>query len=230
MTWTLIPSLAALRGEFNAAYPDRDRTSDGSIGDAAHAAGTSDHNVDDGPDQGHTPYEDDDGKPEVHAIDVDNGLKSGDPDAMERRVQAILTRCRSGVEDRLHNIIYMRRIWQQKNGWKQEKYTGSNPHDRHAHFSGCYETARENDTSSWGIVEEVYVAAEQDMITITADTAEEIGAKAGDEKSLATLVQLTLIYAARADDKAKAATAEAAAATAAVAKLQADFDAWQETP
>lgn len=39
----LIASLAALRAEFDEIAPTRDKSSDGWIGDAAHADRTSDH-------------------------------------------------------------------------------------------------------------------------------------------------------------------------------------------
>lgn len=44
MAWRLANSLTKLRNQVNAAYPRRSKVSDGTIGDAAHAAGASDHN------------------------------------------------------------------------------------------------------------------------------------------------------------------------------------------
>ena len=46
MTWTLARSLVTLRNEFDRAHPNRPKASDGTIGDAAHSARTSDHNPD----------------------------------------------------------------------------------------------------------------------------------------------------------------------------------------
>ena len=46
MTWTLAKSLVTLRNEFDRAHPNRPKASDGTIGDAAHSARTSDHNPD----------------------------------------------------------------------------------------------------------------------------------------------------------------------------------------
>ena len=42
--WIVAPSLDALLAQLNALAPGRSRASDGSIGDAAHAARTSNHN------------------------------------------------------------------------------------------------------------------------------------------------------------------------------------------
>lgn len=83
----------------------------------------------------------------MHAIDVDRDLRADV--SMEQCVQHILGRCRSGEERRLHYIIFDRRIWSESDGWSQESYDGSNPHDKHAHFSACYESDREADRSPW---------------------------------------------------------------------------------
>ena len=43
-SWHLAPSLAQLRREINARWPNRDKSTDGSVGDLSHAARASDHN------------------------------------------------------------------------------------------------------------------------------------------------------------------------------------------
>lgn len=147
-SWTLVPCLVALREEFNALSPKRDKTSDGAIGDTAHSSSSSDHNPDE---TGTTPTEDADSINEVHAIDVDNTGPWPDGVTMERCVQEIVSRHRSGADNRLQNVIYNRRIWSRSWGWTQSAYNGANPHDHHAHFSSRYSTAQENDVSPWGI-------------------------------------------------------------------------------
>lgn len=134
-SWTLVPCLVSLRAEFNELAPGRDKASDGSIGDAAHSASVSDHN----------PAPDGD----VHAIDVDRDL--GGPVSMEQCVQAVVLRHRRGLDDRLQNVIYNRRIWSRSWGWTAKAYNGINPHDHHAHFSARYTTAQERDVSPWGV-------------------------------------------------------------------------------
>src|SRR3712207_850808 len=133
-SWILVPCLVKLRSEFNALAPDRDKSSDGSIGDTAHQSGSSDHNPDE---TGNVPIRDADRTNEVHAIDVDVNLRVPGL-SMETVVQFLLRRCRSGAEKRLRYIIYNRRIWSASSGWRQERYTGENPHDHHAHFSSSY--------------------------------------------------------------------------------------------
>jgi hypothetical protein len=77
----LIPSLVRLRQEFNLINPERDKASDGWIGDAAHQANpTSDHNPD--------------LRGLVHAIDMDEDLRTPGV-SMERCVQFLLDRCQA---------------------------------------------------------------------------------------------------------------------------------------
>jgi len=149
-SWILVPCLVTLRSEFNTLAPNRDKASDGSIGDQSHASNSSDHNPDE---TGNTPYEDADSKNEVHAIDVDSDLRKSGWD-MNRCLEVIITRHREGRDDRLQNVIYNRRIWSASWGWTARTYTGSSPHTEHAHFSARYTTAQESDTRPWGLLEE----------------------------------------------------------------------------
>src|SRR5207342_1098956 len=101
--------------------------------------------------------EDADSINEVHGRDVDKSGPWPSGWSMERFVQIILARCRSGVEKRLDYIIYNRRIWSRSNGWVEREYTGSNPHDHHAHFSFRYGSGSgtsnpENITAPWGML------------------------------------------------------------------------------
>jgi len=153
-SWVLVPSLETLRAEFNTLSPGRDKASDGTIGDPAHADRSSDHNPDE---TGNTPDEDSDSVNEVHGLDVDDDLKLSNL-TMEDCVQKILKRCRKDNSDpdnepRLKYIIFNKRIWEAPN-WNQQAYTGSNPHDKHAHFSAEYDSQYSQDTSPWGLIEE----------------------------------------------------------------------------
>ncbi|MEU8821796.1 hypothetical protein [Actinoplanes sp. NPDC048796] len=151
--WILVPCLVKLRSEFNTIAPNRDKDSDGSIGDGAHQATQSDHNDDE---VGNVPIHDADKIHEVHAIDVDVDLREPGL-TMEMVVQFLLRRCRSGAEKRLRYIIFNRRIWQAVNGWREQPYRGANPHDHHAHFSSSYTTSLEASTASWHL-EDIPVA------------------------------------------------------------------------
>jgi hypothetical protein len=152
-TWLLVPCLGQLRTELNRIAPNRDRSSDGTIGDSAHQNRVSDHNDDE---VGRVPIRDADSKHEVHAVDLDTDLREPNL-TMEMVVQHVVARCRSGAEKRLRYVIYNRRIWEASNGWKQRSYTGDSPHTEHAHFSASYETKLEASTASWHL-EDIPVA------------------------------------------------------------------------
>jgi hypothetical protein len=156
-SWILVPCLVKLRSEFNVIAPNRMKDSDGSIGDPAHQDSQSDHNADE---TGNVPIHDPDRVNEVHAIDVDIDLNVPGL-SMEVVVQFLLMRCRIGAENRLRYIIFNRRIWSASDGWRQRVYTGANAHDKHAHFSSSYDTAREASTASWHL-EDIPVALTAD--------------------------------------------------------------------
>ncbi len=155
-SWILIAAGQSLFSAFNAVAPDRGRASDGSIGDVAHIKeGNSDHL----PDEDYPALRnmDADHINEVHAIDVTTELNESDL-TMEKCVQQILARCRSGAEKRLRYIIYNRRIWAADNSWREEAYHGTaDPHINHAHFSFSYVTSLEASTVSWHL-EDIPVA------------------------------------------------------------------------
>lgn len=139
----LVPCGVRLRSDFNALSPDRDKASDGWIGDTAHQREVSDHNPDE---TGSVPIHDTDKVNEVHAVDVDAGLIVV---SMWVVVDFLVGRCRAGAETRLRYIIWDHIIWEASNGWRSRPYTGKSPHTEHAHFSFSYDTAREALTASW---------------------------------------------------------------------------------
>lgn len=139
MIWYKVKWIDPLFSAFNQVWPNRNHAQDGTIGDAAHMTGTSGHNPDDTPGV-KAERQDADNIPEVRAADVDSrGVD------MERAVQAVLHN--EPLLGRLIYIIFNRRIWSKSNGWKQETYTGSDPHDTHAHFSG--DPASDEDGRPW---------------------------------------------------------------------------------
>ncbi len=148
VAWRLVPCLVALRHEFNQLAPVRDLASDGSIGDLAHSKSKSDHNPDD--------------RGLVHAIDVDKDLRR-DGWSMQRAVDLIVSRQRQGLDERLAYVIYNRAIWSATHGWRRRVYTGSNPHDKHAHFSASHLSRLERDTRPWGLLVESARLEEDDM-------------------------------------------------------------------
>jgi len=115
-------SAIQLREQIDDAFPDRDRTSDGWIGDSRHAARKSDHNPD--------------GQGWVRAIDVDRDLngKGRKPDLMPDLVDQIRLAAKSG-DKRISYIIFDGKIASSKKAWAWRPYDGINKHNHHAHIS-----------------------------------------------------------------------------------------------
>jgi hypothetical protein len=125
-----------LRLQFDDSYGDRDRRSDGWVGDLRHQSRpTSDHN----PDENGI----------VRAIDVDRDVhKSGKPDLMPDIADQIRLAAKAG-EKRIAYIIFAGRIASSRLGWRWRKYSGSNPHNHHCHIS--FTTKGDTDGSFFNI-------------------------------------------------------------------------------
>ena len=117
-----------LRLQFDDSYPDRDRTSDGWIGDARHSARPSDHNPD---------YKNAvDGVAYVRAIDIDRDLAGKKkPDLMPDLADQIRLFAKSDPSKRIAYIIFNGKIASPRMGWRFRKYSGINAHDHHCHIS-----------------------------------------------------------------------------------------------
>jgi hypothetical protein len=175
MPAVLIPALAQLRRELDYLAPERDRRSDGWIGDPAHRDRVSDHNPDE---SGRVPIRDADVVDEVHALDVDADLNVPGL-TMTRVVNAIVGRCRDGAEKRLRYVIWNRLIWHVDNGWEPADYGGTNPHTAHAHFSASYDTAREASTASWRLEDIPVAMTPQDKTFVAETIRKEVTAQLG---------------------------------------------------
>lgn len=160
MAAVLTRGLTTWRGEINAVFPNRDKATDGWLGDSSHAGGTSGHNPDI---TGRAEYRDGDAKDEVRSIDVDKDLRS--VITMEQLIQFLVRLGRAGVYLPFRYFIYDGRIWRKATGWKTEVYTGANDHSGHAHFSGDYTQKADEWTGTLGLAS--LLAGEDDMATIT---------------------------------------------------------------
>jgi hypothetical protein len=131
----LAPSLVNLRAEINKVFAHRDKTSDGWIGDPAHAARISDHN----PDPDSTPPDC------VDAIDVD--VDDGDP---TKDLRVMLIR-RAIAHPSTHYVISNGVIYSRERNFEPHAYNGTNGHYQHVHISILKTNAARNSTRPWGI-------------------------------------------------------------------------------
>lgn len=121
MGWRNAQTSLVLNGQVNAKWPFRDKGSDGTIGDAAHATRDSDHN----------PWVIVDGQGVVRARDIDkDGVDIGWMFEELRKLGA-------QGDPRLSGGGYL--IWNRRittpDFTKWVPYNGSNPHDKHGHVS-----------------------------------------------------------------------------------------------
>jgi len=122
----LAPSLVDLRNEINSLWPNRDKKSDGWIGDPSHKARVSDHNPD---------YAD---EGVVRAIDVDvDGID------LAKLISVIKK------DSRTNYYISNGKIYG-ADKFLARPYKGSNPHKLHIHIS-IKHTASASKGGSWGL-------------------------------------------------------------------------------
>ena len=121
MTPKLCKAGQQLRLQVDDSYPDRDRTSDGWIGDTRHSARPSDHNPD--------------ATGVVRAIDVDRDLSGkAKPDLMPDLADQIRL-CAKRGDKRISYVIFNGRIASSKKAWAWRPYDGINKHNHHCHIS-----------------------------------------------------------------------------------------------
>jgi hypothetical protein len=124
--WYVAPALVKLTTEANARWPNRDKSSDGSIGDAAHRNRKSDHNPN--------------ARGSVNAKDLDkDGIDTNLVLEMAKRHPSV------------NYIIWNGWIYSRFRNFVPVRYTGTNKHTMHMHISLIQSAAAENDRRDWGI-------------------------------------------------------------------------------
>jgi len=133
--WRVAGALKRLRQEIDLLAPGRSKASDGSIGDAQHAASTSDHN----------PWVVADGMGVVTAIDITHDPAQGCDCAL------LAERLRQARDPRIKYVIWNRRIFSSvRQPWVWRSYSGANPHAHHIHVSVSAQPALFDDALPWG--------------------------------------------------------------------------------
>ena len=136
MAWRVAKSLLRLREQINQMAPERSKASDGTIGDAAHASRTSDHN----------PWVKDGNIGIVTAMDITHDIPHG-CDA-----QALVDALVNSRDPRIKYIIWNRKkINSRVQPWVWRNYTGANPHTKHFHLSVLPDKSAYDSEESWQI-------------------------------------------------------------------------------
>lgn len=148
MTWRNAEALLCLRAELDAAFPGRDRASDGGIGNVAHSTRTSDHN----------PWVvDANGIGVVRAFDFDAGPGLLPDEAHDTAGDVLCAavvaaaRARHPAMTYGSYIIYERTIYSYTYGFEARPYNGTNPHDSHVHVSVGRARAAYDSRAAWGV-------------------------------------------------------------------------------
>jgi len=145
MAWVLTAGLNNLRSQVNARWPNRDKKSDGTIGDAAHQAeSSSDHNPDDTAGSRPGWDGDSDSLQEVRAWDMDSDLGESGTTA-----QMVVDHLRKlpNLSSVIRYMIYNRKLYHSRDNFEPTTYTGSSAHTEHIHFSGAWTNAGDSNTT-----------------------------------------------------------------------------------
>ncbi|MES2044608.1 MAG: DNA/RNA non-specific endonuclease [Pseudomonadota bacterium] len=140
INWRIAKALLKLRDQVNATAPNRKKGWDGTIGDAAHASRSSDHN----------PWIVDGGQGVVTALDITHDPQGGcDAGKLAESI-------RTNKDKRVKYVIWNRRIANAspidgQPTWAWRPYSGANPHDHHVHISVAAKKAQYDATSPWVI-------------------------------------------------------------------------------
>lgn len=133
----LAKSLIVLYDQVRAAAPNAETSSDGSIGDAAHASRASDHNP--GGANGRTPGI-------VRAIDITHDPRDG------LDTYALAEHLRKSKNPKILNVISNGRIFSSETSpWQWRTYNGSNPHNHHVHIAVVDDKALYDNEAAWSI-------------------------------------------------------------------------------
>ena len=140
MNWRSAKALVQLRAQIDAAWPNRGKDSDGTIGDADHASRTSDHN----------PWVMDGKTGVVTGFDFTNDPRHGVvSDALAHTLVA-------GRDPRVKYVISNGQIANSaatggSPAWAWRKYTGKNRHDHHFHISVKPDKKFYDDARPWDL-------------------------------------------------------------------------------
>lgn len=166
--YKLAKSLVQLRAQIDALHPDRDKSSDGWIGDMRHRMRKSDHNPN--------------AQGVVTAIDVDEDVSQG------VNAMPIVRALQASRDPRIKYIIYEGRITDKNDITKWKPYHGANPHRHHFHISVSSDRGLYDDETPW----DLGGASEDIHSTATPEEHLQPELKRGDKGEAVRRLQLAL--------------------------------------
>ena len=167
MNWTLAPSLDQLRKQVNELWPNRDKTSDGTIGDLRHQAEKSDHNPN--------------AAGVVTAWDCDADLSPTD------NVGILVAALQASRDPRIKYLIWNRQITVKGDISRWKPYHGVNAHQHHAHISVSSDPKLYNDASPWNLDRRV------PPVVLPANRILQVGMTGDDVRSVQLKLRMTTI-------------------------------------
>lgn len=138
MSWREAKSLLKLRSQVDALWPNRDRRSDGEIGDLAHSKRKSDHNPN--------------AAGVVTAWDCDREL-GGQPEGSNDgpTVAILVAKLQASRDPRIKYLIWNGQITVKGDISKWKPYHGLNAHKHHMHISVSSDPKLYDDDSDWNL-------------------------------------------------------------------------------
>lgn len=180
-TWRMAQSLTTLLGQVNKAFPHRRKDSDGGIGNAEHAARTSDHN----------PYIKVGKEGVVRAYDFTHAPETGFD------AYAFAAMLLKNKDPRVRYIISNGKIAYGKdksNPWVWQAYNGPNDHAHHTHVSVTEKESEFDDARSWnlsGMAEAIIAHAPEANNYITPPATLRVGSRGELVKKMQTGIKTT---------------------------------------
>ncbi len=179
MSWPINPrpakSLIKLRDQVNLLHPGRATDSDGMLGDASHAATTSDHNPDN--------------NGVVTAMDITHDPAHG-MDTYKFAEMLLHNK-----DERIKYVISNRKIasgtGQSNPAWVWRPYTGVNPHDQHIHISVKDVPAEYDAVQPWLIDA---IPADPNAPPVVSHPVLKLGSTGPDVRIVQELLQVDGIY------------------------------------
>jgi hypothetical protein len=215
VSFTVDRGVLKLFAQLNVACPDRSKTSDGTVGDAAHSSRDSDHNPESPPPPGNPDDQVDAGD---YTHDPDHGADMG----------VVSEAIRVSRDRRVSYLIFNDRITGPGHGWVWVPYNPDDPNrDRHLnHMHLSVNDVHHDETQDWSIGDVAINQTDFDALIFRVEAIEQLrvavigGPTKGEKVQLTKVIGDLTAAAAAANDQLKTITAALVALNAKIDGLQ----------